>query len=238
MSSSSPQVSSPDRQALIEQHLGYVRAMALDILRTLPAHVELDELIACGNVGLVEAAERFDPRHRTSFRTFAYYRIRGAIYDALRKMGPLSRADYTRARFAAGANDLLQTIADDESTHAEGGPASLDDEISAAQSALEALIPAYLLSLNTDSVLEVADQSPSALEQAERQELIAFTRSILDELSEDDRQVIQMIYYMDLSISEVGIRLNVSKSWASRLHTKAIKHLRELMQRHGIIKSD
>ena len=238
MTSSSPRLSLPDRQALIEQHLGYVRAMAIAILRTLPSHVDLDELVACGNIGLVEAAERFDPRHRANFRTFAYYRIRGAIYDALRKMGPLSRADYTRARFAANANDLLQTMADDESAQREAALASVDDEISAAQAALEALIPAYLMSLNTDSVVEVADQSPSALEQVEHEELITFTRAMLDELSEDDRQIIQMIYYQDLNISEVGIQLNVSKSWASRLHTKAIKHLREIMQRHGLVKGD
>ena len=238
MSSSSPQLSLTDRQALIEQHLSYVRAMAITILRTLPSHVDLDELVACGNIGLVEAAERFDPRHRTSFRTFAYYRIRGAIYDALRKMGPLSRADYTRARFAANANDLLQTITDDESAQREAALASVDDEITAAQAALEALIPAYLMSLSTDSVIEVADESPNALEQIEREELIAFTRSMLDELSEDDRQIIQLIYYKDLNISEVGVHLKVSKSWASRLHSKALKHLRQIMQQHGLLKGD
>src|ERR1700745_3198115 len=93
-----------DRGLLIEQHRPYVRVLAVEVAKGLPSHIELDELISCGNLGLVEAAERYEPRYGVTFQTFAYYRIKGAIYDGLRKMGPMSRTEYARSRFAARAN--------------------------------------------------------------------------------------------------------------------------------------
>jgi RNA polymerase sigma factor FliA len=226
-----------DRDQLIQEHQSYVRALAVDILKGLPPHIELDELIASGNLGLVEAAERFDPRYRTSFRTFAYYRIRGAIYDALRSMGPLSRTDYARSRFAANANDVTQTLADDQLSAAERG-ATLDDEIEATQAAIDALIPVYLLSLDSEQVPEISDEGPDVLNRIEREELVSLTRAMVTELPDDDRQMLEALYFKSLSLSEVANQLGISKSWASRLHTRAIKHLREIMQKRGVLNAD
>lgn len=230
--------SSSDRNQLIEQHRSFVRALAIDVLKGLPPHIELDELVACGNLGLVEAAERYDPRYLTGFRTFAYYRIRGAMYDALRSLGPLSRADYARARFAAQANDILQTVADDEQASPQSASSGVDDDIASAQAAIDALIPVYLLSLDSEQLPEVADGHANALSQIERDEMVGLARSMIAELSEDDRQIIEAIYFKNLTVSEVGVKLGVSKSWASRLHARAIKRLRELMQRRGLLNAD
>ena len=82
----------PHPQHLIEHCQGMVRSLALSIHRKLPPRYELDDLISYGQVGLAEAAKDFDPRRGSQFSTFAYYRIRGAIYDGISKMTWFGRA--------------------------------------------------------------------------------------------------------------------------------------------------
>ena len=79
-------VASPNQQQLIESQQGLVRSLAAGVRRRLPPSVDMDELIAYGQVGLAEAARDFDPGRGIQFSTFAYYRVRGAIYDALSKI--------------------------------------------------------------------------------------------------------------------------------------------------------
>ena len=76
-----------DKKAVVSQFGYYVRSIARKILRTLSSCIELDDLISYGMMGLLEAAERYDPKKGVSFTTFSYYRIKGAIYDGLRGMG-------------------------------------------------------------------------------------------------------------------------------------------------------
>ena len=93
---------------VIEENQGLVRSLALKIHRKLPPHVELDDLVAYGQIGLAEAARDFDPARGGRFSTYAYYRIRGAIYDGLSKMNWFSRSEYRRIRYNQMANDTLE----------------------------------------------------------------------------------------------------------------------------------
>lgn len=230
------------RDLLIESHRSYVRAMASEIARTLPGHVELDELIAWGNLGLVEAAERYDPRYQVSFQTFSWYRIRGAIYDAVRQMTPLSRADYARYRQAANRNDLIQTAADDALHYEHSARAvplpGIDDEIAQTREIIDVLIPVYLLSLDSEELPELVAEEPSKLEQMEYEELLAHLKSMVAELNEDDRQLIENVYFNNLSLVDYAARIGVTKSWTSRLHARAIRRLREIMIRHELLSPD
>jgi len=226
-----------DRALLIEQHRPYVRVLAVEVARGLPPHIELEELISCGNLGLVEAAERYQPRYGVTFQTFAYYRIKGAVYDGLRKMGAMSRTEYARSRFVARANDILQSATDDEQAN-PGVALSVNDEISATQSFVDALIPVYLLSLDDTNLPEVADASENTLDRIQHDELVTLTRSLVKELPDDERELIEKIYFGHQPMVEVAKSLGVSKSWGSRLHAKAVKHLRALMEDHGLLESD
>src|ERR1044071_102934 len=121
-------MSRPDRDQLIQQHLSLVQSVARKLKKQITARVEFDDLVGYGSKGLIEAAERFDPRHGVAFTTFAYYRIRGAMLDGLRTMGWYSRADYARYRAEERANEYLQNHADREAAQAvglrEGAPAA------------------------------------------------------------------------------------------------------------------
>jgi len=76
-----------NRDELIERYLPYVRSIAQTIISKLPAQIDINDLIGYGRIGLIEAVERFDRTRGVSFKTFAYYRIKGAIYDGLRQIG-------------------------------------------------------------------------------------------------------------------------------------------------------
>lgn len=224
-----------DRDELIEQHRSYVRALAVKIMRTLPRQIDLNELVAYGNIGLIEAAERYDPRRGVSFPTFSHYRIKGAIYDGLREMGVYSRSSHSGGRFTAHATDLLQSAADDEQTMPESSAASLDDEIDSTQSLINALIPVYLLSLESDSVPEMVDANALSTEKIEERELISFVMKLATELTEDEQQLIHSLYFKHLSMTSLAAQMGVTKSWISRLHARAIQHLRDRMIERGII---
>src|ERR1044071_1344340 len=117
-----------DRDRLVEQHLPLVEHIARKVRKQITARVPIEDLCGYGSKGLIEAAERFDPRHGVAFTTFAHYRIRGAMLDGLRTMGWYSRSDYARYRAEERANEYLQNHADREAAQAvglrEGAPAA------------------------------------------------------------------------------------------------------------------
>ena len=222
-----------DRDKLIEEHRSYVVGLAVKIMKGLPFRVELDELVAYGTLGLVEAAGRFDESIPAAFTTFSYYRIRGAIYDGLREMGYLSRSAHAPTRFAANANDLLHTAAEDEQLGG-GALTEVEDDIAAAEEVIERLIPAYLLSLESERVREIADPDAFSAEDAERRDLIGLVLSALRELRDDERQLIEAIYFKYVPMTDLAKQRGVNKSWISRLHARAIDHLREALKSRGL----
>src|SRR5581483_9848995 len=120
-----------DKKKLVADNLAYVRAIAARIKDQLPREIEFDDLVAYGTQGLLEAAERYDGRHGASFTTFAYYRVRGAIFDGLRGMGWLPRGEYARARFEERAAAYLANLADREmgEERYRDGMRALEDEV-------------------------------------------------------------------------------------------------------------
>jgi RNA polymerase sigma factor for flagellar operon FliA len=230
-----PQAPENDRDALIEQHRSYVRALAVKVMQGMPVPVDLNDLVAYGEIGLVEAAERYDPRRGVAFPTFAHYRIKGAIHDGLREMGYYSRSASVRVRWVANANDIVQAAADDEHGAAEGASISLDDEIVATQSLIDTLIPVYLISLGSDTVSEVVDHNALSMEKIEQRELVRLALAAVGELSEDEQRLINELYFKHTSMTELAARLGITKSWISRLHSRAIAHLRDILRERGVI---
>ena len=90
------------------------------IKEQLPREIEFDDLYNYGMQGLLEAAERYDRKHGVTFQTFAYYRVRGAMFDGLRNMGWLPRHEYARLRFEERAAAYLSNLTEREA----GAPAA------------------------------------------------------------------------------------------------------------------
>ena len=218
----------PEKNQLIEQHLSLVQAIAHKVKKTLTTSIDVDDLIGYGSKGLVEAADRFDARQGVAFSTFAYYRIRGAMYDGLRTMGWYSRADYARYRAEERANEYLQSQAEREAaaradgSAAPGGEAETLAEIAAVLGGVGAV---HITSL--DAAASVADERlppPDAV--LEWRQLTGRMREALTRLPDKERQLMELYYLGDKNLEEAGRVLGLSKSWACRLHARAVDLLR------------
>ena len=222
-----------ERDWLIEKHKPLVLHLAKKISRSLPFAPDFEDLVAYGQLGLIEAGERFDATRGNSFGTFAFYRIRGAIYDGLREMGTISRS--RSFRFAANANEMLMTEADDAAVGA--GAASVDDEVKSIEKLVDNLIPIYFLSLDAEGAMEVRDQTAFTSADYEQHDLLESVKRVLDEIEPEESELLKKIYFKNLSMTELAAQMGVTKSWISRLHARAIKHLQAALKKRGILDS-
>lgn len=240
----SPSAPAQDRRALAEQYSPYVRHIAGKIKRTLAREIEFDDLVEYGMVGLLEAADRFDPAHGANFMTFAYYRIRGAIYDGLRSMAWMSRTAYARARFEERANSYLGQAA--QARHEADGSAPdaanmgpLEHAVHHLTAAVQGLAAVYITSLDAAEGMEFADDTePLAEEKLGLEQSRARVRRTLKKLSEQERQLLEMYYYKDMTLEQIGEKLQLSKSWTSRLHGRVIDKMHRLLEQPEGIVSD
>lgn len=181
----------------VVDYMPYVRQIAGKIKKTVPKEIDFDDLVAYGMIGLVESIERYDETKNTSFMTFAYYRIRGAILDGLRTMGWLSRAEYSRVK---------------EETSTGGLPILL---ISEEECQEYKYLPSQDVSI---------DDLTSHYE-----ECVAI-RNVIQKLNDREKQIIDMYYYKDMNLEEVGNNIGMSKSWISRLHERTINKCKRMLE--------
>lgn len=226
-----------EARQLVEQHLSLVQAIARKVKKTVGARIEIDDLVGYGSKGLVEAAERFDSRQGVQFTTFAYYRIRGAMYDGLRTMGWYSRADYARYRAEERANEYLQSHADREGAARAGAPegpgaaAPTDasaETLAAVEQLLSGIAAVHITSLEAAST--VADESLPAPDAAvDTRRLSKRVREAITTLPPKERRLMELYYFADKNLEEAGGELGLSKSWACRLHARAIDLLKQAL---------
>lgn len=229
--------SNPTHQ-LIADNQGLVRSLAKRVHRTLPSYVEMDDLVAYGQMGLAEAARSFDPARGHQFSTFAYYRIRGAIYDGLGKMNWFNRSQYEHARSQAIASDVLSVEAETESEPSD----SLRDEVRWLKRTTGTLGVVYLMAQASEDqdaagnvVDEKADAPPSVMA---RRELHDKLHALVDSLSSEAATLIKAIYFEGLTIQDAGQKIGVSKAWASRLHAKTLEQLARALRRTGVSEAE
>jgi RNA polymerase sigma factor for flagellar operon FliA len=228
---------------LVEQHLHLVHSLADKMKHWLGRTMEPGDLVGYGTQGLIEAAKKFDPRQGTAFRTFAHYRIRGAIFDGMRRMGWYSRVDYARFRAEERANEYLAAALAREAADKAAHPASQDkpedkpeDRPEDKSKLLEdiAEILGGVAAVHITSIEAARDapddrfQAPdAAVLEAEVRERV---RAALSKLPERERRLMELYYFADMRLEEAGKKLGLSKSWASRLHSRAVNHLREFLE--------
>ena len=225
---------------LVEKHLSLVQAIARKVKKTLNASIELDDLIGYGSKGLVEAADRFDPTQGVTFSTFAYYRIRGAMFDGLRTMGWYSRSDYARYRAEERANELMRARAEREGAEREAAArrTAPAPELSGANDAAAALagigeILAEVATVHITSLDAAAtvtdDRLPSPDATIDSGRLGARLRAAIQTLPDRERRLMDLYYYNSKNLEEAGQEMGLSKSWACRLHARAIQLLRDAL---------
>ena len=221
---------------LIEESQGLVRSLAVKIHRKLPSQVEVDDLIAYGQIGLAEAARSFDPSEGAQFSTFAYYRIRGAIYDGLSKMTWMNRSQYNRMRCEQMATEALRANVEQGTSTSE--ETSLSDDVRWFKGLSSALAVVHLATTECDdsgesSALEDRDM-PTPAVVATTRERATILRKLVDALPTEAAKLIRAAYFDGMTLQEAGQQLGVSKSWASRLHSRALEQLARSLKSLGV----
>jgi len=209
-----------DYNQLVEQYLPYASSIANKVAQSLSNDADIEEIISNARLGLLEAAKRFDPKYNVDFKTFAYYRIRGAVYDGLRKTGWIPRSLYSKIKFEQAANEYMQSMAERNS----GQKANADEEVGEIYDTVNSLASIYIISIDsTEETMEIEDKKANDIEQkAEFQKIKEYMRQAIEELPEKERKLIKMYYFQNKTLEEAGVKLGLSKSWTSRLHARAL----------------
>jgi RNA polymerase sigma factor for flagellar operon FliA len=221
-------------EQLIAECQGLVRSIALKIHRSLPDFLDIEDSIAYGQIGLAEAARDFDPGQGHQFSTYAYYRIRGAIYDGLSKMSWVSRSQYQRLRCEQKAGEALL----DDATSPATSESSLEDDARWLTRLSSTLAVVYLSTRSEDDTSPGSnlsdDSSPPPEEVVAEREISVKLRELIDSLPEEAGKLIRAAYFEGLTLQEAGQRLGIGKSWASRLHAKTLQRLGRSLRLLGL----
>jgi RNA polymerase sigma factor for flagellar operon FliA len=225
--------SSMSEEALRE-HLPMVRFLALRIRERLPQQVEMEDLISAGIVGLMDAMQKFDPNKKVQFRTYAQFRVRGAMLDSLRALDWGPRDLRRKARAVEEAIRSLSTTLGKAPTESEVAK-ELGLDLQAYQQLLSELSGLELGSLNEtptdDAGVEVLALLPAGPEddpflQCQSSEMRRLLAEAIAALPERERMVLTLYYYEELTMREVGATLGVVESRVSQLHSSAMARLR------------
>lgn len=229
------------RDQLIEKHLVVVKYVAARIAGRLPSHLRLDDLYSAGLLGFLDAVEDYDPARGVDFPVYASPRIRGAIFDELRRLDCVPRRVRRRIREAERAIGNLNQRFDREPTDEE-----IATEMGIGVEEYRRLLGegVTLLSLDApsprhadgpapvDTLEDPASPDPLyALEAGERRRLLG---GFIERLPSRERQVLALYYYEELTMQEVGKAMGVTESRVSQLHSSAVLRLRAALRRQRL----
>jgi RNA polymerase sigma factor for flagellar operon FliA len=223
-----------EREALLLEHMPMVRYIARRVHERLPQHVEMEDLVSAGMVGLLDAFNKFDSRKNVQFRSYAHFRVRGAILDSLRTL------DWGPRELRRKGREIERAI---HGLTARTGRSPEEDEIAEAmgltlpeyQQLLGDLKGLEIGSLHVEHTEDSGDEElayvPNGPEEdplfrclkSEMRELLA---AAIAELPEKERLVLTLYYYEEMTMKEIGLTLGVVESRVSQIHSSAVLRLR------------
>lgn len=225
-----------EKDKLILEYSPLIKFIAQKIAIRLPANIELDDLISAGVIGLMDAIDKWDPTRDNKFKTYAEFRVRGAILDELRAQDWVPRSVRDKAKF------LDKTMVNLE---AELGRVATDEEVANAldmtmeefHDLINQVRPVSLLSIdeaqsfsNVDkkSILNLLEGTKlnNPFVQLNLKVVKDVVTAAIEELPERQRLVLSLYYYEDLNLKEIGRVLRVTESRVSQLHAQAVAKLR------------
>ncbi len=230
-----------NREQIIKDYVPLVKFVAHRIASRLPSHVELDDLINSGILGLMDAIEKFEPARNIKFKTYAELRVKGAILDGLRELDWVPRSLRRKKKDIEVAYHSLEQ---------QMGRAATDEEVAAHLG-----VPLEELHKNLDELKGVTlGTFVEVGEDGEGESLISFVpdpdaedphqtfqaseikeilKDAMEVLPKKEKFVVQLYYFDELTMKEIGTLLNITESRVSQLHTKAMLRLRgKLLEKH------
>jgi RNA polymerase sigma factor FliA len=223
-----------DRDRMLVEHLPTVRFIARRIHERLPQHVELDDLVSAGVVGLIDAFAKFDHSKKVQFKSYAQFRIRGAILDSLRTLDWSPRELRRKGRAVEEAiRSVTQRLGRAPAEHEIAGEMELSlDEYQQLLGDLKGLeIGSLHMERSEDSGDEELSYIPGSPEEDPlfrclKGELKQRLIDAIEDLPEKERMVLTLYYYEELTMKEIGQTLGVVESRVSQIHSAAVLRLR------------
>ncbi len=234
-------VSDDERERMMLEHLPAVRWMARRIHERLPQHVDLEDLVSAGTLGLLDAFKKYDPARKVQFRSYAQFRIRGAILDSLRTL------DWSPRDLRRKGRAVEETI---RRLTAQYGRSPAEQEVARAmgleledyQQLLGELKGLEIGTLHTERSEESGEEELAYIPNAPdedplfrclRGEMKERLARAIDLLPERERLVVTFYYYEEMTMKEIGLVLGVVESRVSQIHSSAVVHLRARLAEFG-----
>jgi RNA polymerase sigma factor for flagellar operon FliA len=230
------------REQLIKEFAHVIRAMAHRLAFRLPAYLDAQDLISVGTIGLMDAMDKYNPHREAKFKTYAEFRIRGAMLDEIRSMDWIPRSVHERIGLLQRTHtELLNRLGhpptDDEvAMELKMSRDELDDFITRARGAVMVSID----DLNVQEpdghtiVKMLADtHNPDPLAALVNERERESIGQAIQLLSEKERLVLTLYYYEELTMKEIGELLKVTESRVCQIHTKAILRLKAQLRQPG-----
>jgi RNA polymerase sigma factor for flagellar operon FliA len=231
---------SEQENSLVEQHLPLVRTVVGRLAMTLPSHVNVDDLYSAGLVGLLNAVRRYNPKSGCSFESYARVRIRGAIFDELRRLDWVPRSVHEKAR-KDGKGDAGIDAAQRQGAEQRGNGRALKISEEDYEEMLEEVRPVTYVCLDsaqngqgehTSAYEFIPDESQADPDrQAAVRELARVIEGRLQQLPEMQRKVLALYYFEDLRLREIAEAFGVTESRICQIHAQAILAIKSLLQK-------
>lgn len=229
-----------NEKQLVISHLYLVKFVVNRLTMNLPPGVTKDDLHAIGSMGLIDAAKKFDVSKGVQFKTYSVPRIRGAILDELRRYTLGGQTLCRKARQIEQATKAIEI-------RKEGGSASDDElanEMGISKEKLHKMMAevsrSFLISLDeptyadntTSSFADTIEDQKMITPEVffEKKEQKDVVKKVVHELPEQEKKVLVLYYFEELTLREIGLILQVSESRVSQIHTKAILRLRSRLK--------
>ncbi|NIO17041.1 MAG: FliA/WhiG family RNA polymerase sigma factor [Deltaproteobacteria bacterium] len=223
-------------ETLIEDFLPKIKYTARRLSMKLPPHIDVEDLISCGITGLLDAVDRFDPKKNVKFSTFAEFRIRGAMLDYLREIDWCPRSVRQKANNLQSVYTYLENMLGRPPKEEEVAQ-ELDISIDKLRKEL-----ALINGISIFSIDEIeGDEEPSSFthrkmlanyltEKKNDEDFLLDLKEVLteaiEELPENEKLIISLYYYEELTMKEIGTILGLTESRICQIHNQAILRLR------------
>lgn len=232
------------RDELIVEYVPLVKYLAQRIALKLPNHVEIDDLVNSGIIGLIDAIEKFEPSRGIKFKTYAEFRIRGAIFDGLRSLDWVPRSVRKQKKMVEQSHAALEQKLGRHATDEETAK-SLGVDLQEFYKILDNLKGVTLgkfVELNNNDSQSADGESAIAFipddstddpyHEFQKQELTELLAEAIRNLPDKERYVVSLYYFDELTMKEIGTVLSITESRVSQLHTKSMLRLRETLKNY------
>lgn len=232
----------PDREKLVKENVHLVKIIAYQVAMNLPPHIDVNDLISAGTVGLLEAIDRFDESKGVQFNTYASIRIRGAIMDELRSMDWMTRSMRDKSNRLEKAYEAIEKR--------NGRPAETDEvarylditteELYGVLGEVCALSVMNLEDMgvhNHDDTMDILEcikdpEGKDPMVAAKFNELKRKVAEVIETLPEKERLIVSLYYYDELTLKEIGKVLDITESRVCQLHSQTMLRLKARLKRY------